>query len=83
MVAGHTAVALAYQPGQIEARAQPIISMIQEMAGPIAFGSFTWACIRYALHQKAEGKDQMKSAAWGYFLVQMAPTLMGMIRDIK
>ena len=84
MVAGGSDVtALAYSPGTIAAKAEPIIGMIRELADPVAYGVFLWACVRFIMHQAPEAKAMMKDCALGYFLVQMAPTFMGMIRDVR
>lgn len=83
MALATNATALAYTPGTIAAKADPIIQMIRELADPCAYGVFIWACVRFILNQRAESKEMMKSAAWGYFLVQMAPTFMGMIKDVR
>ena len=77
------ATAYAYTPGTIAANADPIIQIIRELADPCAYGVFIWACVRFILNQRPEAKEMMKSAAWGYFLVQMAPTFMGMLKDIR
>jgi len=74
---------LAYTQGTIAAKADPIIQMIRELADPVAYCVFLWACLRFIMHQAPEAKSMMKDCAWGYFLVQMAPVFMGMIRDVK
>lgn len=83
LVAGGTDVAAAYSPGTIAAKAEPIIGMIRELADPVAYGVFLWACVRFIMHQAPEAKAMMKDCAWGYFMVQMAPTFMAMIRDVR
>ena len=75
--------ALAYTPGQIIQRSEPIIAMIRELADPVAYGTLTWACIRYMLHQRGEAIDMIKSVAWGYALIQLSPTAMNILKEIR
>ena len=82
MLTGHPALALAYAKGEIIAKAQPILSVLQDASVPVAEGMFVWSLIRYMLGQRGEAMQMLKGTAWGLIGIQTMPWVIGIIRSI-
>lgn len=71
-----------YVPGEIRAKAQPIIELMKEAAEPIAYGVFIWGFVQLMLGHKAEAKDKMKGAVYGLVGIKLLPWLFDILNSV-
>lgn len=76
------APAWAYAPGEIAAKAQPIIQLLKDVAEPIAYGCYIWALIKYILGQRAQAMQMIRDVTWGYVLLQLLPLFFSIVKSV-
>lgn len=68
---------------EVKQSLQPIISLLQDLAEPIAYAFMIYGGIQHIAGKSAEGKRILRDAAGGYILIQWIPWLFSIIRTIR
>ena len=74
--------AMAYVPGTIMTKAQPIIQVLKDASEPLAYGMYIWAFIKYMQGQRGEAKELIKTVTWGFVAIQCLPWFFDIIKGI-
>lgn len=62
--------------GNIQSAFDPIISMLQSMAYPVAFTCIAWACLEAMIGKPASAVSRAKWAIIGYLAMRYVPALL-------
>lgn len=72
-----------YQPNQITEAFDPLISALQDLAEPLAYGIGIKGFMQRMTCKESQGNNTLKNAAYGYLGIQFLPSLCDLIGKIK
>lgn len=72
-----------YQPNTITDAFDPLISALQELAEPLAYGVGIKGFMQRMTGKESEGNRTIKNAAYGYLGIQFLPSICDLINKIK
>lgn len=73
---------LAYEPGTIMKKAEPVIQVLKDVAEPLAYGMYIWAAIKYIQGQRGESKEIFKAVTLGFIAIQLLPWAFDIVKSV-